>query len=84
MNDGGVEEESPMKYLRSLEHHLFLASIYLSETIEQVERTFSDEPVVKRLLNLIRPGIDSIENACSKIHRIYSGVLAKKSKWKWH
>jgi hypothetical protein len=84
MNDGGVEERGPMKYLRSLEHYLFLASIYLSETIEQVERTFSDELEVKRLVKLIRPEIDSIENACSKIHKIYSGALAKQSKWKWH
>ena len=84
MNDGGVEEQAPMKYLRSLEHYLFLASIYLSETIEQVERTFSDELEVKRLVKLIRPEIDSIENACSKIHKIYSGAFAKQSKWKWH
>jgi hypothetical protein len=83
MNGDGVGL-GPIKYLRSLEHYLFLASIYLSETIEQVEKTFSDEFEVKRLVNLIRPEIDSIQNACSKIHRIYSSALAKHSKWSWH
>ncbi len=69
------------KYFSSREYYLFLASIYLSETVEQLDTIFGNE--VRRLTKLIRPEITAMENACSKIHKIHVKNHAKKSKWSW-
>lgn len=81
-NDGEKSEDnSQPKYLRSKEYYLFLSAIYLSETIEQLETTFGDE--VEKLTKLIRPEITAMENACSKIHKIYTKHGARQRKWSW-
>jgi hypothetical protein len=71
-------------YPGSQEHCLFLASIYLGETIEQMDRIFDDEAEIERLLKLIRPEIFAMEAASSKIHQILSNHKAEKRKWSWH
>jgi hypothetical protein len=65
----------------SKEYLLYLASIYLSETLEQLERAFEED--VEKLLKLIRPEVFAIENACSKIHRVCVPNRAKSKKWTW-
>jgi hypothetical protein len=68
-------------YLFSREYHLFLASIYLSEAVEQMEKVLGNE--VEKLTKLIRPEVTTLENACSKIHKIFTRSLEKQGKWAW-
>ncbi len=77
-NSGSVDQS---EYIFSREYHLFLASIYLSETVEQMEKTLGTE--VEKLTKLIRPEITALENTCSKIHNIFTKNLEKQSKWTW-
>ena len=77
--DGGSADQSD--YLFSREYHLFLAAIYLSETVEQMEKTLGTE--VEKLTKLIRPEITALENTCSKIHNIFTKNLERENKRSW-
>jgi hypothetical protein len=65
--------------LFSREYHLFLASIYLSEALDQMERVLGSE--VEKLARLMRPEVTALENACSKIHKVFTRTLEKQPKW---
>lgn len=77
---------SPHKsYLSSREYFLLLASIYLSESIEQMEHTFGDELEVERLVRLLRPEITQMENASSNTYKIvHRNSPAPRHAWSWH
>jgi hypothetical protein len=75
---GGVKDrEQSAKLLPSREHCLFVASVYLSETVEQLDKLFREK--VEKLTRLIRPDIASIEIACSRINKI----CTRENKWAW-
>ncbi len=76
---GGIEsrEHKSVNNLRSREYYLCVASICLSETVDQMDKLFQTK--VEKLMKLIRPDITSIENACSRINKLFS----KKKKWVW-
>jgi hypothetical protein len=78
------ETKKKPKHFQSREYYLCLSSIYLSETIEQMERAFTDEVEVQKLTRLIRPEITALENACSKIYKIcYKNLPTRARKWSW-
>jgi hypothetical protein len=74
-------DNSGSAYLFSREYHLFLASIYLSEAVDQMEKVLGDE--VEKLSKLIRPEVMALENACSMIHKIFTRSFEKQAKWAW-
>lgn len=80
--NGAFESYDQSAYFRSREYYLYLASIYLSETVEQMDKIFGKE--VEKLTKLIRPEIASIENACSRIHKIWTKHTMKQNKWVWN
>jgi hypothetical protein len=69
-----VEKNDPTSCLFSREYHLFLASIYLSEAFERIERTNKE---FQLLVKVIGPEIATIENVCSKIHNIFTKSLER-------
>lgn len=73
----GMENLDRLVKLRSREYYLFIASIYLSENVEQMDKIFRNK--VEKLTRLILPDINSIENACSRINKI----CTKENKWVW-
>ena len=83
-SDREQSEKKKIRSLQSREYYLLLSSIYLSETFEQIEKTFGEDIEVQKLAKLVRPEISALENACSKIYKIcYKNLPARPRKWKW-
>jgi hypothetical protein len=84
-NGVGVDERKESvdrsAYFISKEYHLFLASIYLSEALENMEKAQGHE--ASKLVKVVRPEVMALENACSKIHNIFSKGLERDTKWSW-
>jgi hypothetical protein len=79
--DGWDEE----RRLRSREYYLFLASIYLNESVEEMWRILADEMEIRRLVKLLRVEVAEIENKAGHIYRekAVRKRLAVKKKWGW-